>query len=156
MTEQGSAKAIVQKHLRAVEAGQWEEADALIGEDYVMTGIIPFPINLFVKIRKKDALRMHKPRKRAMPDFRFNERVLEESADRVKFQVNLSGTHTGVIDYQGILRGVPVIQPTGKKVALPAEYFTYFVRDGKIVKTIGEIPKNAGVQALIRAVLEKP
>jgi len=60
----------------------------------------------------------------------------------------------GVIDYTGILRGVPVIQPTGKRVSLPAEYFTWFVRDGKIVKTVGEIPKGAGVQGLVRAVTE--
>lgn len=109
-------------------------------------------MSLFVKIRKKDALRMHIPRKRALPDFRFNEQVLEETDEMVKLQVNLSGTHTCVIDYTGILRGIPVIQPTGKKINLADEYFTYFVKNGKIVKTIGEIPKGAGVQGLVKAV----
>ncbi len=149
-----SAKEIVQKHLRAVEAGDWETALACIGDNYVLKGIVPFPVSLFVKVGKKEALRMHKPRKQALPDFKFNEKVLEETADQVKFQVNLSGTHAGVIDYTGILRGVPVIAPTGKKVNLPDEYFTYFVENGLIVKTIGEIPKNAGVKALVRAVTE--
>lgn len=146
------AKDVVQAHLRAVEAGDWDTALALIADEYSMTGTIPFPISLFVKIRKRDALRMHQARKRALPDFRFNEQVLDERDDMVQLQVNLSGTHTGVIDYRSILRGVPVIQPTGKRVSLPSEYFTYVVRDGKIVKTIGKIPKNAGVQALVRAV----
>jgi len=117
-----------------------------------MSGTIPFPISLFVKITKKDSLRMHKPRKRALPDFKFNEKILEETDEMVKLQVNISGTHTGVIDYTGILRGVSVFQPTGKKISLPSEYFTYFVKNGQIFKTIGEIPKNAGVQALVRAV----
>ncbi len=146
------AKTIVQAHLRAAEAGDWDTALSYIADDYKMTGLIPFPISLFVKIQKKQALRMHQARKRALPDFKFNETVLDEQEDMVKIQVNLSGTHTGVIDYTGILRGVPVIQATGKRVSLPNEYFTYFVRDGKIIKTIGEIPKNAGVQALVRAV----
>jgi hypothetical protein len=59
-----------------------------------------------------------------------------------------------VIDYTGILRGIPVIQPTGRSVSLASEYFTYFVRDGKIFKTIGQIPKGAGVQGFVRAVTE--
>jgi len=143
---------IVQEHLRTVEAGDWEKADSYISSNYTMSGTIPFPISLFVRITKKNSLRMHKPRKRALPDFKFNEKILEENDEMVKLQVNISGTHTGVIDYNGILRGVPVIQPTGKKISLPSEYFTYFVANGQIVKTIGKIPKNAGVQALVRAV----
>lgn len=146
------AKEIALLHLRALEAGNWDEAMKYIADDYSVTGLIPFPISLFVKIGKKDALQMHKPRKRAMPDFKFNETVLEETDDCVKFQVNLSGTHTGVIDYTGILRGIPVIAPTGKKVSLASEYFDYYVRDGMIVKTVGRIPKDAGVQGLVRAV----
>ena len=146
------AKEIVQEHLRAVEAGDWEKADSYISNNYTMSGTIPFPISLFVKITKKDSLRMHKPRKRALPDFKFNEKILEETDEMVKLQVNISGTHTGVIDYTGILRDVPVIQPTGKKISLPSEYFTYFVSNGQIIKTIGKIPKNAGVKALVKAV----
>ena len=51
---------------------------------------------------------------RALPDFHFNETVIQESEPFVKIQVNLTGTHLGVIDYQGILRGIPIVQPTGK------------------------------------------
>lgn len=143
---------IVRQHLRAVEAGDWEKADSYIDDSYSMTGTIPFPISLFVKITKQQVLRMHKPRKQALPDFKFNERILEETDEMVKLQINISGTHTGTIDYTGILRGVPVIPPTHKKVNLPNEYFTYYVVGGKITKTIGDIPKNAGVQALVKAV----
>ena len=147
-----SAKSVVLEHLRAVEAGDWVKADALIGSDYSMTGTVPFPISLFVKIGKAQSLQMHKPRKRAMPDFRFNERVLEESPNRVKLEINLTGTQTGVIDYSGVLNNIPVIQPTGRKLKLAPEFFTYFVRDNRIVATIGEIPKGAGVEGLVNAV----
>ena len=51
---------------------------AYIADNYRMTGTIPFPIRLFVRIHKKDALSMHKPRRQAMPDFKFNEQILEE------------------------------------------------------------------------------
>ncbi|MBF6594330.1 MAG: ester cyclase [Thermaceae bacterium] len=149
-----TAKEVVQQHLRYAEAGEWDEALAQIADDYKLTGLIPFPVSLFVRIGKKDSMRMHQARKRALPDFKFNKTYLEETPDRVKFQVNLTGTHTGVIDYRGILRGIPVVEPTGKKVELNPEYFTYFARNGLIYRTDGEIPKNAGVQGLVRAVTE--
>jgi hypothetical protein len=57
-----------------------------------------------------------------------------------------------MIDYSGILRGVPVVQPTGRKVRLPSEYFEYFVENGLIVRIVARIPKDAGVKALVKAV----
>ncbi|MDZ4765072.1 MAG: nuclear transport factor 2 family protein [Chloroflexota bacterium] len=147
-----SAKEIVVQHLRAVEAGEWDKALALIAPDYQLQGVIPFPISLFIRIGKAQSLDMHKARKRALPDFQFNEQYLEETPQHVKFQVNLTGTQTGVIDYRGLVRGIPVIQPTGKAVKLDPEWFTYYVRDGLIHKTVGNIPKDAGVPGLVRAV----
>jgi hypothetical protein len=147
-----NAKEIVLQHLRAVEAGDWEQALGLIAEDYRLEGVIPFPVSLFIRIGKKQALDMHKARKRALPDFCFNETLVDETAESIKIQVNLTGTHTGVIDYRGLIRGIPVIQPTGKAVKLNPEWFTYQVRAGLIIKTIGDIPKNAGVPGLVRAV----
>lgn len=147
-----NARQVVDNHLRAIENGDWERASSFIADDYTMTGTIPFPVSLFVKIRKPSALTMHKARRRALPNFRFNERYVEETDDCVKIQVNLTGTHTGTIDYRGILRGIPVIPATNKAVKLNPEYFTYYVREGLIYKTVGDIPKNAGVQGLVKAV----
>lgn len=148
------AKDTVFQHLRAIESGQWDEALALIADDYRLEGVIPFPLSLFIRIGKDQALNMHKARKVALPDFKFNETYLEETADKVRFQVSLTGTHTGVIDYRGLVRGIPVVQPTGKSVRLNPEWFTYYVRDGLIYRTIGNIPQNAGVPGLVRAVTE--
>lgn len=150
-----NARQVVNNHLRAVENGDWEQAALLIAENYTMIGIVPFPVSLFVKIRKSGALTMHQARRRALPDFKFNETYLEETDNHVKIQVNLTGTHTGTIDYRGILRGVPVIPPTNIAVKLNPEYFTYYVLDNKIYKIIGDIPKNAGVQGLVKAVSAK-
>jgi len=149
-----SNKGVVSEHLRAVEAGDWDKALASIAENYRLEGVIPFPVNLFVRIGKAQSLNMHKARKRALPDFKFNETYLEETSEYVKFQVNLTGTHTGVIDYRGLVRGIPVVQPTGKAVKLNPEWFTYYVHNGLIYKTIGDIPKNAGVPGLVRSVME--
>ncbi len=143
---------ILQAHLRALENGDWDTALSWIGEDYQFTGVIPFPVSLFIRIGRPQALQMHQARKRALPDFKFNETIVSATDSTIKIEVNLSGTHTGTIDYRGILRGIPVVPPTGKFVQLNPEWFTYTMRDNKIVKTVGQIPKNAGVQGLVRAV----
>lgn len=147
-----SARTVVSAHLRALEAGDWDRAAAVIAADYRAIGAIPFPISLFVRLGQDAALTMHIARRRAMPDFRFNETYLVDEPNHVRIQVELSGTHTGVIDYTGILNGVPVVEPTGKAVKLPREFFDYYVRDGKIVLVVIEIPADAGVPALLRAV----
>lgn len=145
---------VVFNHLRSIEKGDWEKANSYIAENYTATGVIPFPISLFIKLRKKDALTMHKARKNALPDFKFNEEILESSDTMVKIQVNLTGTQTGTIDYRGILRGIPVMPPTGKFVKLNPEYFTYHIVNNKIEKVEIDIPKNAGVKGLVKAVTE--
>jgi hypothetical protein len=152
MEEKKGVKKVIFDHLRAVEAAQWEKVEADIDEKYQLTGVLPFPLNLFVKIGKSQALDMHKARKRALPNFKFNEDYLEETPTSVKIQVNLTGTHTGTIDYRGLIRGIPVIEPTGKEVKLNPEWFTYYVQNNKIVKIVADIPKNSGVHGLVKAV----
>jgi len=60
---------VVMLHLRAVEAGDWDKANSYLADDYKMKMEgMPF----FVSIKKSDALNMHKARKTAFPDFKFN------------------------------------------------------------------------------------
>ncbi len=129
-------------HLRACEAGDWAAAEAYLGPDYhlKMKGM-PF----FVSVDRAHALDVHKARKRAFPDFRFNETV-ESRGNAVTVTVFLSGTHTGFLDYP--VGGVPKLEPTGKKVKLPSESFTYYVERDRIVYTYGEIPDGHGPAAL--------
>ncbi len=130
-------------HLRAAEAGDWRDADALLdpGFSMQMKGM-PF----FVTIPYARALDMHKARKTALPDFRFNEKVELEDGNSVRIAVYLSGTHTGPLDYP--IDEVPKVAATGKTIALPVEYFTYFVEHDRIVRVFGDIPDGSGPPAL--------
>ncbi len=133
---------IVLAHLRACEAGNWEAAASQLGPEYrlKMKGM-PF----FVSVNREHALDVHKARKRAFPDFRFNE-TIESRGNAVTVTVFLSGTHTGFLDYP--VGGVPKLSPTGKTIRLPSESFTYYVESDRIVYTYGEIPEGHGPPAL--------
>lgn len=137
---------VVQAHLRAVERGAWSEADALLNDGYRMRMRgMPF----FVRINRAGALDMHRARKQAFPDFRFNEVVEWERDNQVRIAVYLTGTHTGVLEYPSSV-GVPRTEPTGRTIRLPAEYFVYTVEQDKIVHTYGEIPEGHGPAALMQ------
>lgn len=141
-----SPREVVQEHLRAAEAGDFAKAYSYLAENYAMKmSGTPF----FVVIRKSNALDMHKARKRAFPDFRFNEKIEWEKDNQVKIAVYLTGTHTGILEYPSAV-GVPRTEPTGKKIDLPAEYFIYSVEGDKIVHTSGEIPEGHGPKALMQ------
>jgi predicted ester cyclase len=137
---------IVQAHLRAAEAGDWEKADSYLADNYrmKMKGM-PF----FISIARQNGLDMHKSRKQAFPDFMFNEQVEWEKDNQVKIAVYLTGTHTGLLDYPSSI-GVPRTEATGKSIKLPAEYFVYAVENDKIVDTYGEIPDGHGPVALMK------
>ena len=140
-----SISKIVTEHLRAVEKGNWVKADSYLSEDYKMKMEgMPF----FVSIKKENALDMHKARKKAFPDFKFNEVIEDISENQVIISVYLTGTHTGLLDYPERI-GIPKTEATGKKVNLPAEYFIYSLENDKIVHTYGEIPEGHGPDALM-------
>jgi hypothetical protein len=91
-----SPAALVQAHLRAVEAGDWPTAESQLAPEFTMQMKgMPF----FVKIRFADALAMHKARKQAFPDFTFNEKIDPVAGNSVRVAVFLKGTHTGYLDY---------------------------------------------------------
>lgn len=137
---------IVKAHLRAVENGEWEKADAYLADDYTMKMKgMPF----FISIKKKDALMIHRARKQAFPDFKFNEKIEFVKQNQVKVAIYLTGTHTGLLDYPKNI-GVPKTPATGKKIDLPSEYFVYSIENDKIVHTYGEIPEGHGPKALMK------
>ena len=136
---------IVKAHLRAVENGDWDKANSYLADSYKMKMKgMPF----FVSIKKDDALSMHKARKTAFPDFKFNEVIESATDNQVKAAIYLTGTHTGLLDYPTNV-GVPKTAATGKKINLPSEYFVYSVENDKIVDTYGEIPDGHGPKALM-------
>jgi hypothetical protein len=138
-----SPVALVQAHLRAVEAGDWKTAEAQLDPGFMMQMKgMPF----FVKIPFADALAMHKARKQAFPDFTFNEKIEATAGNSVTVAVFLKGTHTGFLDYP--IKEVPKLEATGRAIDLPAEYFTYFFENDRITRIYGEIPEGHGPPAL--------
>ena len=136
---------IVKAHLRAIENGDWDKANSYLADSYKMKMKgMPF----FVSIKKDDALSMHKARKTAFADFKFNEIIESATDNQVKVAIYLTGTHTGLLDYPKNV-GVPKTEATGKKINLPSEYFIYSVENDKIVDTYGEIPDGHGPKALM-------
>ena len=136
---------IVTAHLRAIENGDWDKANSYLADTYKMKMKgMPF----FVSIKKADALSMHKARKTAFPDFKFNEKIESATDNQVKVAIYLTGTHTGLLDYPKNV-GVPKTAATGKKINLPSEYFIYSIENDKIVDTYGEIPDGHGPKALM-------
>ena len=136
---------VVKAHLRAIENGDWEKANGYLAEGYKMKMKgMPF----FISIKKKDALDMHKARKTAFPDFKFNEVIESATNNQVKVAIYLTGTHKGLLNYPENV-GVPKTEATGKKINLPSEYFIYSVENDKIVDTYGEIPDGHGPKALM-------
>ena len=134
---------VVQAHLRTIEAGDWATAQSQLASDFSMQMKgMPF----FAKIDVDHALDMHKARKRAFPDFRFNEKIESVQGNAVKIAVYLTGTHTGFLDYP--IDAVPKLEATGKAIDLPAEYFTYYVEHDTIRRVFGEIPPGHGPPAL--------
>ncbi len=134
---------VVAEHLRAAEAGDWAAANALLDPGFSMQ-MKGMPA--FATIPAEHALDMHQARKKAFPDFRFNEKIDAEDGSLVRIAVYLSGTHTGPLDYP--IAEVPKVAATGKTIALPVEYFTYFVEHDRIVRVFGEIPEGSGPPAL--------
>ena len=138
-----SPTAVVQAHLRAVEAGDWKTAEAQLDPAFTMQ-IKGMPF--FVNIGFANALDMHKARKKAFPDFTFNEKIDATDGNSVRVAVFLKGTHTGYLDYP--IKEVPKLEATGKSIDLPSEYFTSFVEGDRIRRIFGEIPEGHGPPAL--------
>jgi len=139
----GDPKALVTAHLRALEAGDWQTAESQLDPAFAMQMKgMPF----FVNIGFANALDMHTARKRAFPDFTFNEQLEAAGGNAVKVAVFLKGTHTGYLDYP--IAEVPKLEATGKTIDLPAEYFTYFVEGDRIRRIFGDIPEGHGPPAL--------
>jgi hypothetical protein len=138
-----SPQDVVREHLRAVESGEWDVAEAQIAPEFTMQ-MEGMP--RWVTIDRPSALDTHQARKRAFPDFRFNETIERLEENSVTIAVYLTGTHTGYLDYP--IDQVPELEATGRSINLPAEYFTYYIENDQIHAIFGRIPEGHGPPAL--------
>lgn len=114
----------VQTVLAAIEANDWERARGYLADDFIFGGAVPEPIG-------PDAwLGVHRALGSAMPDFLFNARGLRDENGQVAGQVQITGTQTRELALP--VPGIPRVQPTGKRVSLPAEDITATMRGDKL------------------------
>jgi len=80
----------------------------------------------------------------AIPDWSFHDRLLDEGpvteqGERALFITHITGTHTGDL----ILPDLPVIPPTGTKIALPYRHLEYFIEGNTIMTLMADFSPNA-------------
>jgi hypothetical protein len=113
--------------LRAWESHDVDAVRSLVSDDFVGRGLVPQPIN---KAQYSDFMQAMI---RAIPDWSFNanilhEHVLGEQERGVHVITQVTGTHTGDL----VLPTLPVILPTGAKIALPPRQMEYVVKEDLI------------------------
>ncbi len=79
---------------------------------------------------KRQYINLQRALCKAMPDLRFNASNFKQVSDRVTYTIQLSGTHTDVLDLH--TPGVPVVQPTNRHIRLPQEPVTVTFRDARV------------------------
>jgi len=113
--------------IRAWESHDVDDLRSLLSVDFVGRGLVPQPIN---KAQYSDFM---KAMIQALPDWSFNahilhEHLLGEQEKGVHVITQITGTHTGDL----ILPTLPIILPTGIKIALPPRQMEYVVKEDLI------------------------
>jgi hypothetical protein len=80
----------------------------------------------------------------AMPDWSFHERLIDEGpvteqGERVFFVTQITAMHTGNL----MLPDLPIIPPTGTKIALPYRHLEFFVKEETITTITADFSPNA-------------
>lgn len=130
---------IVKKGLKAWE---WDDAatlDALVADDFSLTGPVPMPVGKQEFIGLMHILHV------AMPDFAFNISSFEENGDTVIAKSRITGTHSGTL----ALPGMPPIPATGRRVSLPEEVQTYTLKDGKLQALATDGRPDTGIPGIL-------
>jgi len=119
--------------LAAIEAGNLDFIRDNTTDDMVFNAPGGMSLN------KTEYLNVQRALLKALPDFRFNATNFKQVGERVTYTIQISGTHTGVLDLH--MPNVPVLQPTNKHIRLPQEPVTASYRDGKVYRIdLAEVP----------------
>ncbi len=137
-----SAADIAQAAMKAWEVHDANTLASYLADDFVCKGPLPQPLN------KEQYIDYMKAMMTAMPDWSFNAHILHEQGDTVLFVTQITGTHTGNLS----LPTLPIILPTGKKIALPNQHMEYTV-NGDIITAITTDQRDGGGFAGILAQL---
>ena len=141
MVGAGTAIAVVQRVIRAIEGADFPAARALLHDDFAFSGPVPQPIG------PEAWLGVHQALYGAMPDLRFNATNFTGDGHTVRFNVALTMHHTGTLALPAL--GVADLKPTNKSIALPTESATVVVRDGKLASWSNVTPADGGVGRIL-------
>lgn len=107
---------LAKEFCNALGRGDVENAGRYITDDFVVTGPTPQPLG------KAEFLGLHAILARAFPDFNFNISQAVESGNQVELTIQITGTHTGVLDLTPTGMPIPPVPPTGKKIKVAVEH----------------------------------
>ena len=139
----------VQALMDAVQKGDFENAKAMLADDFQFSGPVPEPIN-------KDAwLGMSSSLKIAFPDLDYHFKVIGAEGDVVRSTSQLSGTHSGSFDLTSMNMGV--IPATNKTFSAKLEKTKVTVKDNKVTAWAVEPTDGAGLMEILKQIeVEEP
>jgi hypothetical protein len=132
---------LVKGWMSAFESGNVDYLREHSTEDFTITGAAPQPISE----RELSELLPHVTR--AIPDWRFNASNFKQVGDRITCSVRISGIHSGVLDLP--MMNIHGYQPTGKRIRLPLEQNTYYIKDGKVARLDVEKVEGGGIPGIL-------
>jgi hypothetical protein len=144
-------KEVIQGLLTAMENQRWEDAEKHLADNFTFSGAVPAPVG------KREWIGMHKALEAGMPDFRFNLHDVKENGSKVQGKVQITGTHSRPIP--GPVPGTMLnkkIEPTGKKINLPAEECEFEVAGDRVKQLYVKPVDGGGVPGLLSQIGYKP
>lgn len=137
-----NAQQLTQAVLKAIEDQKWNEALAVLTDDFRFSGAVPEPIT------GEQWIGVHKALAAAMPDLRFNYMATGGGDQLAEGTVALTGTHTG--EFVPPMPGIPRVPATGKQIANPKERVWITVRGDKIANYNVEQVPDGGVVGILK------
>ncbi len=129
--------------MQALGKGDSETASTYLTPDFTVEGPTPEPLS------KQEFLGLHAILARAFPDWSFNVSQAEIEGDQVKLTIEITGTHTGVLDLTPAGLPIPAIAPTGRPIRQPVEHPVLTVRNGKFSSMYLPVVAGGGLQGVL-------
>jgi predicted ester cyclase len=131
----------VKRVVACLEAKDVAQAATHIHDDFQFSGFGSDPLN------RDQFVSLMKALFTAIPDWSYHPRELREDGDAVRFKIQVTGTHTGML--VGLDPGMAPIAATGKTISLPADQVECTLRDGKVATMKVETGEGGGIKGIL-------
>ena len=132
----------VQALMDSVQKGDFENAKAMLADDFQCSGTTPEPID-------RDAwLSMSASLKTAFPDLDYHFKVIGTEGHVVRTTSQWRGTHSGSLDLTDMYMGV--IPATNKSFSAKLEKTKVTVKEDKITSWVVEPTQGAGLMEILK------